>query len=90
MNQFHKILPHLVKNTHLTPIEAQTVYGIFNLKGRIADMRGSVAQFRRKPIPVKTTMMEDAEGKRYARYSLDKKDKVWVEAHYSYLFKDAA
>jgi hypothetical protein len=63
MNQQEKILNHLREYGHITALQAIGVYRIFNLKGRVYDLRAAGWN-------VQTDMVSDATGKRYARYHL--------------------
>jgi len=69
MNQQQKILTHLREYGHITALQAIGVYRIFNLKGRIFDLRAA-------GYPIETDMVTDATGKRYARYHLAYKSQV--------------
>jgi len=72
-SQCDVLLEHLHKHSHITQIEAITLYRIFNLKGRINDLR-SRGWF------IETRMLKDATGKPYARYSLSTQDKLLLDA----------
>lgn len=63
MSHEELILNHLSKNNHITMLEALGVYRIFNLRGRISDLR-------KKGYKIETEMKKDATGKSYAAYSL--------------------
>lgn len=57
------IVDHLKKHKTLTNLEAIGVYRIFNIRGRISDLRKAGHN-------IITTMKKDATGKSYASYSL--------------------
>lgn len=63
MNQCDVLLKHLKANDHITQLEAIGLYRIFNLKGRINELRD-------RGYDIDTDMRTDATGKRYARYVL--------------------
>ena len=63
MSQEQTILKHMREHGSITMLEAFGVYRIFNLKGRIADLRC-------KGMAIETTMKRDDTGKSYASYSL--------------------
>lgn len=62
-NQGRKILAHLKRGQTISPLEAQAVYGVYSLAGRIFEIRGA-------GYKVNTKLKEDASGHRYARYNL--------------------
>ena len=59
------IMDHMRDKGSISFLEAFGVYRIFNLKGRIADLRG-------RGEVIYTTMKTDETGKKYAEYSLMK------------------
>jgi hypothetical protein len=61
--QARKILRHLEKNPSISPLEALGVYGVFRLAAVIFDIR-------KHGFDVNSSLHTDANGKRYARYSL--------------------
>ncbi len=63
MNQQHTLLQHLAQEQHITQLQAIAVHRVYNIKGRISDLRkeGGTAL---------TEFHTDRTGKRYARYSL--------------------
>lgn len=63
MSQEQTIIRHMKEHGSISFLEAFGVHRIFNLKGRIADLRG-------KGYKINTTMKIDDTGKRYAEYSL--------------------
>jgi hypothetical protein len=62
--QARKVLKHLEKHKHITPLEAIGVYGIYRLAARICELRQSGHR-------VLTHMQKDANYKPYARYVLN-------------------
>lgn len=63
MSHEQLIINHLKRHDHITMLEALGVYRIFNLRGRISDLR-------KKGYKIHTEMKRDATGKTYAAYSL--------------------
>lgn len=63
MSQTDTVLRHLRNNRHITPLEAFGLYGIFRLAARVHDLRG-------KGHDIRTEVVDDPNGKPYARYSL--------------------
>ena len=63
MSQNTKVLSHLNKGLHITPLEALGLYGIYRLAARINDLRT-------KGYPITTSVMRDVTGRSYARYQL--------------------
>ena len=61
MSQVETLRRHLAMGNTITNLEAIGVFRIFNLKGRINDLRNT--GFR-----VETVMKEDSTGKKYASY----------------------
>ena len=61
--QADQILLHLQSGQTITPIEALELFRCFRLAARIADLKALGHN-------ILTEMVENAEGKRYARYSL--------------------
>jgi len=64
MSQKDIILKHLRSGSHLTILEAMSLYRIFNLKARIDELRKAGHK-------ITTTMRVDRTGKVYARYTLE-------------------
>lgn len=63
MSQKTILLRHLSRGLSITQLEAIGLYRVFNLKGRINDLRND-------GYPIITGMMTDVTGKTYARYTL--------------------
>ena len=63
MSQRQQILRHLRKHKSLTSLEALYLCQCWRLSGRILELREA-------GVPIKTTMVRTATGKRVARYSL--------------------
>lgn len=63
MSQKNLLMKHLRDNGHITQLEAIGLYRVFNLKGRINDLRDDGHN-------IVTDMRRDATGKPYARYTL--------------------
>lgn len=68
MNQKHTLLRHLATEPHITQLQAIAVHRIYNIKGRICDLRDD-------GWDVCTEYHTDRTGKRYARYSLPESDR---------------
>lgn len=88
-SQHDIILRHLVLHDHLTTLEGFGLYRIFNLKGRITELRGcssAPAEFVEFPITIQTEMRDDGTGKTYARYSLSTTEKEYVRHRFPELF----
>jgi hypothetical protein len=68
MSQVMTLLHHLATESHITQLQAIGVHRIYNLKGRINDLR-------KAGWSITTTFHVDRAGKRYARYSLDAQHK---------------
>lgn len=62
------VYTHLQQHPHLTRVQAQAVYRIFDLPGRIQEVRKALAVEGKYEIT--STLMKDAQGKRYTRYAL--------------------
>jgi hypothetical protein len=63
MTQTKILLDHLRSGRSITQLEAIGLYRVFNLKGRINDLRKDGHE-------IVTDMTTDTTGKRYARYRL--------------------
>ena len=63
MSQKTTLLRHLKKGNHITALEAIGLFRVFNLKGRINELRNDGHD-------ISTEMVADGTGKRYARYTL--------------------
>lgn len=61
--QARRVLRHMEKKRSITPLEALGVYGVFRLAAVVHDIR-------KAGFNVLTDLHTDANGKRYARYSL--------------------
>jgi hypothetical protein len=61
--QTRKVLAHLEAGKSISPLEAQNVYGIYRLAGRIHELR-------RAGYQVRMERREDEMGHRYGRYFL--------------------
>jgi hypothetical protein len=61
--QARRILRHLEKKKSITPLEALGVYGVYRLAAVIYDIK-------KAGFDITTTLHQDVNGKRYARYSL--------------------
>lgn len=57
---------HLQEGKSITPLEALTMYGAFRLSAIIFDLKNE------EGMDIRTDMVTDDEGRRYARYSLNK------------------
>lgn len=78
------LLRHMALHGHITQLEAISLYRIFNIKGRINDLRN-------QGWPIQTDMRTDATGKRYARYSLKfQSDRDWLAKYFANLEREAA
>lgn len=91
LSQHETILRHLVLHSHLTALEAIGLYRIFNLKGRVTELRGckgAPKRFLNDSVNVLTEMRDDGTGKLYARYSLARLEKVDVHHRFPELFND--
>jgi hypothetical protein len=64
VSQNQVLIRHLRSNQYITQLEAIGLYRVFNLKGRIDELR-------KAGHPIVTDMRTDATGKRYARYVLE-------------------
>lgn len=64
-----QVFTHLQNNDHITRVQAQAVYRIFDLPGRIIRVRRAIAAAG-LPLNITTTWCKDALGKRYARYAM--------------------
>ena len=60
-SQVRQIKAHLNRGLTITPMEALQSYGCFRLAARIKDLRDD-------GFPVKTVIVETANGKRIAKY----------------------
>ena len=56
---------HLQEGKSITPLEALTMYGAFRLSAIIFDLKNE------EGMDIRTDMVTDDEGRRYARYSLN-------------------
>jgi hypothetical protein len=63
LNQQHTLLLHLAQEPHITQLQAIAVHRVYNIKGRINDLR-------KEGWDITTEFHTDRTGKRYARYSL--------------------
>lgn len=63
MNQKQQLLKHMALEEHITNLQAIAVYRIYNIKGRINELRND-------GWPIETTFHTDRTGKKYARYAL--------------------
>lgn len=63
MSQCDTILKHIGEKGRITQLEAIGVHRIFNLKGRINDLR-------KRGYRIRTNMKTDPTGKAYAEYVL--------------------
>jgi len=89
LSQHDLIIQHLVNHSHLTNFEAIGLYRIFNLKGRVTELRGCTSapeRFNKHPVFVETEMRTDGTGKKYARYSLRTSEKESVRKNFPDLF----
>lgn len=69
MSQIEKLHKHLQTHDHITALQAIGLYRIFNLKGRIFDLRTRLKN-EGNTHTVETEMAHDGTGKTYARYRL--------------------
>ena len=70
MTQCDRILRHLEDAGSITQAEAMSEYGIMRLAARIADLRGSGTEIRRK---METSKNRYGEAVTYARYFLEER-----------------
>ena len=63
MSQTSTVLAHLTRGSHLTPLEAIGLYGIYRLAARIYDLRTAGHK-------INTVVKNDTRGRPYARYTL--------------------
>jgi hypothetical protein len=79
MNQQHTLLLHLTQEPHITQLQAIAVHRVYNIKGRINDLR-------KEGWEIETAYHTDRTGKRYARYSLADHQKPLATAfiHHQY------
>ncbi len=61
--QARKILAHLKKGLSISPLEAQTVYGVFRLAA-------SIFELRQAGYKIRSNIRQDEAGHKYARYAL--------------------
>lgn len=73
MNQNETIIHHLLQHGTITQLEAMGVHRIFNLKGRIEELRNPLKKGSLVPAGkfINTRMKRDVTGKSYAEYYLD-------------------
>lgn len=64
--QARKILAHLEAGKPITPLKAQTVYGVYRLAA-------SVHELRRAGYRIDSIVCADESGHKYARYSMLKR-----------------
>lgn len=64
--QARKILAHLLAGKPITPLKAQTVYGVYRLAA-------SIHELRKAGYRVESVQCVDEGGHKYARYSLPQK-----------------
>ena len=62
MTQTEQIRAHLLSGRDITPLEALDQYGCFRLAARVSDIREEGHDIQ--------TIIEERNGKRYARYRL--------------------
>lgn len=67
MSQSSNILSHLKYNGSITPLEALQEYGCFRLGARVYDLRA-------QGHDIETEWLELANGKRVARYRLNRSE----------------
>lgn len=58
---------HLQEGKSITPLEALTMYGAFRLSAIIFDLKNE------EGMDIRTDMVTDDEGRRYAKYTLNQK-----------------
>lgn len=68
-----KVLRHMREHAHITPLEAQATYRVFDLAGRILELRKFLKGTGQEIV---TKFTKDALGKRYSRYVLQNSDVV--------------
>ncbi|STY93364.1 helix-turn-helix domain-containing protein [Moraxella bovis] len=66
MSQRQDIYNHLMTGASITPITALNLFGCFSLSQRLGELR------RHFGVPILSKTVENADGKRYACYWLDK------------------
>ena len=64
-SQQRMVARHLQEGKSITPLEALTMYGAFRLSAIIFDLRNE------EGMDIRTDMVTDDEGRRYAKYSLN-------------------
>lgn len=64
-SQQRMVARHLQEGKSITPLEALTMYGAFRLSAIIFDLKNE------EGMDIRTDMVTDDEGRRYARYSLN-------------------
>jgi len=65
MSQKEMILDHLIDGKSITPLESLELFGVMRLSGRILELRKEGYNIR--------TEYEEANGKKYARYFLNRR-----------------
>ncbi|UZA25468.1 helix-turn-helix domain-containing protein [Moraxella bovis] len=66
MSQRQDIYNHLMTGASITPITALNLFGCFSLSQRLGELRRDFG------VPILSKTVENADGKRYACYWLDK------------------
>jgi Holliday junction resolvasome RuvABC ATP-dependent DNA helicase subunit len=74
--QRQKIKEHLLKGRSLTQIQALNLFGCFRLASRIHDIRNEIAD-KKEPYLLHSDMITLKNGKRVAKYWIEKKRKSW-------------
>lgn len=64
-SQQRMVARHLQEGKSITPLEALTMYGAFRLSAIIFDLKNE------EGMDIRTDMVTDDEGRRYAKYSLN-------------------
>jgi hypothetical protein len=66
-SQQRMVARHLQEGKSITPLEALTMYGAFRLSAIIFDLKNE------EGMDIRTDMVTDDEGRRYAKYTLNQK-----------------
>lgn len=64
-SQQRMVARHLQEGRSITPLEALTMYGAFRLSAIIFDLKNE------EGMDIRTDMVTDDEGRRYAKYTLN-------------------
>lgn len=69
--QRQKIKEYLLKGRSLTQVQALNLFGCFRLASRIHDIRNEISD-KKEPYLLHSEMIKLANGKRVARYRIEK------------------